>query len=570
MKAEILEKIKEIADKNEVLEFVEEFNELANEFNKIQREEEHAWEVSKLERIEAGEKPENIEKPVYELVEEFKSLSKTFNHKKKAEIDKQKEIEKANLTKKQTLIAALKDLIQNEENIGRAIGRYRDIQEAWKEVGPIPRDKRQDISKEFSGLIDSFQYNINIYKEIKDHDLSRNLQLKKDLIEKLKALLSLDRIKDIEQKLHEYQDEWNGIGGTHQDEWEKIKEAYWDTVNAIYEKIRGFYSERKEQQLENLEKKKGLVAEANEINSVEYDQHKGWKKATDKILKLQEDWKSIGFGPKAENDKIWKEFRGICNDFFTKKKAFYNDKGEEFDEVKTAKEKLIAQVESLKDSTDWKNTTKKILDLQKKWKEAGSAGPKFENKLWKKFRGAIDHFFEAKEAHFNQQGKSFKENLKKKEELIQQIDAYKVGTDSKKAMADLQEFTTAFASIGHVPRANMDKINKAYKKAIDAKYAAVKMDEEEKQKLLFEAELEAISSSDNKDQMLDNQRNKIRGKINKLKQEVQQYENNLSFFANADESNPLFKNVMDNIASSKAQIDELKAQLKMIRDLEHE
>ena len=206
-----------------VLNSANEFNDLVTEFYKIQDEEERQWEIAKLERIEAGEKAESIEKPVFPMLAEFKAFSNVFKEKKKVEVQAQKEAEKVNLGKKKALIAAFADLVQNEENIGRAIGRFKDIQESWKEVGPIPRDKRQGIQKEFSILVDTFQYNINIYKEIKDHDLTRNLKLKQDVIGNLKGLLELTKIKDIEKKLHAFQEEWDGIGGTRQEDWGKNK-----------------------------------------------------------------------------------------------------------------------------------------------------------------------------------------------------------------------------------------------------------------------------------------------------------------------------------------------------------
>jgi hypothetical protein len=193
MKAEIIARLEELAQQEKVMDSLNEFNDLVAEFQKLQEEEERQWEIKKLERIEAGEKPESIEKPVYELLEEFKKHTSLYRDKKKIEVNAQRDVENANLDKKKGIVAALADLIQNEENIGRAIARFKDIQESWKEVGAVPRDKRQDIQKEFSNLVESFRYNINIYKEIKDHDLSRNLTLKTDLIAKIKRAT---RIRD--------------------------------------------------------------------------------------------------------------------------------------------------------------------------------------------------------------------------------------------------------------------------------------------------------------------------------------------------------------------------------------
>lgn len=566
MKAEILAKIKTLAEQETVLNSLTEFNGLVTEFYKIQDEEERQWEIKKLERIEAGEKPEAIEKPVYPLLSEFKAFTSLFHEKKKVEIQAQKDEEKGNLSKKKALIAALADLVQNEENIGRAIGRFKDIQESWKEVGPIPRDKRQDIQKEFSNLVDTFQYNINIYKEIKDHDLSRNLKLKQEVIANLKGLMELDKIKDVEKKLHAYQDEWNAIGGTHQDDWEKVKEEYWSTVNQVYEKIHAFYEVRRNEQAENIVKKRALIEKAAEINNRELDGHKGFKKATDQLLALQADWKKIGFGPKQENEEVWQEFRGICNAFFDKKKAFYAQRDSQFDGIKKQKEALIEEAHAIKEMTDWKVGTQKIIALQKQWKEIGSAGPKFENQLWKKFREPIDFFFAAKDGHFAEKDEEGKANLEKKQALIEELKAYELDADPKKAIEGLRELSKAFSEIGNVPFKEKDNIYKAYKAALDEKYNAIKLDKSEKEKMMFQAKLDTIMGSSNSELLIEQEQRAIRNKIDGLNKEIMQFENNLSFFANADESNPLFKNVKSNIEKAKAEIEGHKKRLKLIRE----
>ena len=513
MQAEIISKIIAFNNADSVLDFANEFNDLVNEFYAIQNEEERQWEIEKLDRLAAGEKIENIERPIYPLLEEFKAVSNVFKEKKKVELTQIKENEKANLTQKKVYIAALTDLIQNEENIGKALGRFKEIQEGWKEVGAVPRDKRQGIQNEFSQLVDTFHYNIGIFKEIKDHDLNRNLALKKELIEKLKALLTLDKIKEIETQLHALQDEWNNLGGTKQEEWEKIKEEYWATVNSVYDKIRAFYESRKEEQKNNIVLKQALIEKVIEINQRDLSEHKNWQKASDEVLQLQEDWKKIGYGPKEENDKVWKDFRQACNDFFAQKKEFYGERNEQFADIKKTKEKLIATAKELKDSTDWKGTSQKIVKLQKDWKDAGSAGPKFENQLWKKFREPIDFFFAAKDEYFKSLDAANQENLDKKKAVIEKINAYKAGTDVKQVIADLKVFSAEFAEIGNVPFAEKDTIYAEYKKALDDKYAGLNINKEEKEKVLFQAKIDSISGSNNKEKLFDQEENNIRLKM---------------------------------------------------------
>lgn len=565
MKQEIIQKLIALNNQPSVLESQNEFNDLVNEFYAIQNEEERQFEIDKLDRLAAGEKPENIERPVYPFLDEFKAVTNVFKERRKVELTQIKDQENANYKQKKVYIAALTDLIQNEENIGKAISRFKEIQDAWKEVGAVPREKRQAVQKEFSQLIDTFRYNIGIYKEIKDHDLHRNLVLKKELIEKLKALLNLDKIKDIENQLHALQDEWNSLGGTHQDEWEKIKEEYWNTVNSVYDKIHKFYDDRKAEQAKNLDLKKEYVTRAKAINERELTDHKHWQKASDQLLELQEEWKKIGYGPRDENENIYHEFRAVCNDFFARKKSFYGERNDQFSAIKNQKEDLIKLAEELKNSTDWKDTTNKILNLQKKWKELGSAGPKFENSLWKKFREPIDFFFASKDNHFKAQDDANKENLDKKKAVIEKIKAYEPAGEAQKMIADLKALSEEFAKIGNVPFEDKDAIYKEYKTALDDKYASLKIDREEKEKVMFQAKIDTILTSNNKERLLEQETSQIRQKIDHLNKEILKYENNLAFFSNADEKNPMFKSVNDNIKRNKDEIESLKTRLKLLR-----
>jgi len=322
MKAEIIEKIENLANHDDILSVGDEFKTLTDEFYKITNEEDRLFEIEKLNRIESGEKAEDIQKPVDELMEPFKAAMSAFKDKRKAIIEAKKEAEASNLSVKKGLISELKELIAQEEHIGKAIKAIQDIQARWREVGPIPRDKRQDIQKDYSNLMDEFQYNINIYKEIKGHDLTKNAALKEAVIEKLKALESEKSIKVVEQKLHLLQDEWNDIGGTSAEAWETIKENYWGTVNGLYAKIRDFYDGRRAEQKENIVKKLALIDKVDEVLAEIPTDNKTWKKATDQILAIQAEWKTVGFGPKKENEIVWKGFRAKCDQFLTLKMNF--------------------------------------------------------------------------------------------------------------------------------------------------------------------------------------------------------------------------------------------------------
>jgi len=569
-KTEIISQIAELAGQDVVLPLSDQFKELTDKFYNILKEEEHTWEINKLERIEAGEKPESIEKPIDEDFEKFKSVTKEFKDKRHSEIEAKKEIEENNLKAKKALIVKLKDLIANEEHIGKAIGSVREIRDRWNEIGEVSRDKRQTIQKEYGHLMDDFNYNIKIYKEIADHDKAKNLKLKKEVIKDLKTLLPLEKIKDIEPKLRALQNKWSDIGGTYQEEWDKIKEDYYSTVNSIYDKIKTFYENRKEEQAQNIVKKKELIEEAKKLNDIENIEHKHFQKTTEKFKLLQDTWKTIGFGPKDENETVWKAFRAEFDQFFDKKKEFYAERNEVFDKIKAKKEELIKQVETIKDSKDWKNTINKIKNIQQKWKQLGTAGPRYENKLWKQFREHIDYFFDAKDNHFNKLDEDNAENLTAKESLIEDIKKYNVGKDIKKTIDDLKSFSQKFKNIGNVPFAEKDRVYNDYKTALDDKYNQIDLDQAEKIKVLFQAKLDGLLSSPNPEKSLNHERNNIRQIIDKLVKDKNQLENNLGFFANADDNNPLLKSAKQNINKIDVEIDKLKAQLKLINIAERE
>ena len=468
------------------------------------------------------------------------------------------------------LIGELEKLVANEENIGKAIQTIQNIQERWRNIGPIPRQKRQDIQKTYSHLMDDFQYNINIYKEIKDHDLVKNAGLKQAVIDKLKALDTVDSIKTVEHKLHAYQDEWNDIGGTSTEAWEKLKTDYWDTVNALYAKIRHFYDDRREAQKENIRKKLALIDKVDEVLAVECQTQSEWQKATNSILAIQEEWKTIGFGPKKENEVVWKGFRAKCDQFFNAKKLFFKDIHAAFDQVKVKKQALIEKVEAIKDSTEWEETTRLIVNIQKDWKKLGSAGQRHENKLWQNFRKPIDHFFGQKEAYYTELDKSNAGNLELKVALIEEIKAFNLPADPKSAINELKTFSKRFNDIGNVPFKQKDSIYKAYKSAIDEKYQAIDLDQQEKDRMLYLAKVEAIYLSPNKDKEIDQENFALRKRIDEKIKEKHQVENNLSFFAHADDNNPLLKNVRVKLDGIESDIKQLKSQLTLLNQFEQE
>lgn len=564
-KENFLKELLALANTEDVLSVSREVSELNVKFNDFLIEEERLRQVDLLERQDKGETVNLDEKLPDPIKDQFKEVLGVFLSKKKAVLEEKKAIEEANLKAKRVVLNQLKDLIQNEENIGKAFGTKKELNDKWKAIGPVPRGKDQELNADYFRLNEEFNYNINIYKQLQEHDYKRNGDLKNEVIDKLGALLKEEHIKTVESSLKLLQDEWNEIGPVNQELWEDFKERYWNNVKALYEKISVHYNELKAVRAEIIVKKKALLEQVKELVSQDVDSHKAWDTETKKLLKLQSDWKDLGKGTKEEDDALWKELRSACDQFFDRKKDFYEKRNSEFGGIKEKKESLIKEVEAIRESQDWKDTTLKIINIQKQWKKLGSAGPKHENKLWKEFRVHCDYFFDAKDAHFKKEEAAYEDNLNNKLALIEEIKSYKPTSEEvKTTITDLQDFAAKFSAIGNVPRDKKDQVYKDYKAALDAQYAQLKIDQSEKESILFQAKIDALKGSPNSQRALDKERSDLRNQISKLNKEVTQLENNLGFFGNTKGSNPLTAQVEKDIEKTKAKIDSLKALLKRI------
>lgn len=560
-----LEELTLLTANENALSVSREVNELKTRFEDFILEEERKFQVKQLEAKDRGENV-SLEIAPNPIKDEFYTIFNQYKERKNKAIADNNAAQEDCLRQKRALINRLKSVVENEEHIGAAFGEYKVIHEEWKKVGDIPRDKRDAVQAEYSRLLEDFFYNMKIYRELKEHDLHRNQQVKEEVIKNVKALLEVSSIKEVEKNIKVYQNEWEGTGPVDRDKWEDLKKAYLDNVCLIYERINKHYDEKRAIQQENLEKKellltkvKSLTASLENLNS-----SKEWEGSTNEMLEVQKAWKEIGFAPKKENEEIWKLFRAECDLFFDTKKAFYEVLRREFDKLAEQKQKLIDQANSLKDSTDWKNTTEKIIQLQKRWKNIGNAGQKNEQRLWKDFRAVCDHFFNAKSNFYDEKDKENEGNLELKKVLIAEMEAYKIPTDKEEALVALNSFSNKFNEIGHVPLASKDEIFKTYKTVLDKLYGELNIEGEEKEKILFEAKINTLKASPIAAKLLDKEKVELRKKIEELKGTITQYENNLGFFANSKGANALKEDVEKKIEHSKTKIEKIKRKLKLI------
>lgn len=504
--------------------------------------------------------------PADPLHEKMIGLIDLYNEKRDQLLDKILQEEEKNYHRKKELLADLRKLIEEEENIGKAFKEFNHIRDEWNSVGPVAEKKRQSLHHDYSALMELFYYNINIYKQLKEHDLKRNLELKQEVLGQLKELQQQKELRKLEEGVNLCIDRWNDIGPTSREEWEKLKEEFWSLVKETYNTIRELHKDRREEQKKNLEQKEELVAKAEAIAGLELKHLNKWQEKTDEIIALQEQWKAIGFASREKNEAVWKSFRAACDKFFEQKRAFFKSLRQEQDQHAAKKEALISKAEKLKDSTDWKNTTRELINLQKEWKKVGPAHQRVEQKLWRQFRSSCDHFFTRKKEFFATIDDRQAENLKQKEALIKEIEAFELSGEQIADLESLKIFSQRFNEIDHVPFKDKDRIHQAYTAALDEKYKGLKMDRRQREAEQFKVKIAALKDSD-AERVVERETRQLRDRMSKLKAEVIQLENNLGFFANSKGADVLKKDVEQKIDRARQEIDGLEQKLRMVKKL---
>ena len=559
-----IDKINELIAADDLVVLGKEVSELRSHFDDYLIEQERLHQIAKAEAKEGGNEIEEVD---FESVKEvFYSVFKKFQEIRKQQVALRNALEAENLKLKKSLMDRLKEVIASEENISAAYNAYKEIHETWKKVGDLPREKRDEIQREYSRILEIFFYTMKIYRDIKDHDYKRNAQLKQGVIHRLQKLRnSNELVRNLEMSLRVLQDEWEEIGPVANDEWEVVKNSYWEAVRSIYDKINAHYEGKRTLLNENISKKKVIIETLKVILAQIEDNEspKFWEGKTAEVLKLQEEWKKIGAGSKKENDAVWTTFRELCNTFFGAKKALSKKIDGHIQENIALKKGLIEEVKAIHQEKDWKLTADKIIKIQQRWKSIGSAGQKFENRLWSEFRSACDVFFQAREQFTKDQADELTKNLELKEALITAINNYQI-KDKSTALVDFKIFSQSFNDIGHVPLNKKEVVFNGYKKALDAKYNDLKLEGSEKASLLFSAKLDVMKANPERSKLYQKERADIKRQMDTLNQEALQYETNLGFFAKSKGADILKKEVEGKIEKIKQEILQLRGKLKLI------
>jgi hypothetical protein len=500
------------------------------------------------------------------LEERFKYAFEIYKENKLRDDQEQEKIKIQNLELKKQILEEIKLLINSEDSLKKTYDDFKSLQDKWKQVGMVPRSEMEGLWNNYHFLVEKFFEKVKINKELKDLDLKKNLEAKISLCEKAEELLLEKSITRCFKLLQKYHDEWKEIGPVILDKKDEIWERFKNVSDKINEQRKEYYESLHGEQENNLLAKTALCEKIEEINAIEISSLNDWKEKTDQVLEMQKLWDSIGRAPIKFNDEIWERFRKGVNTFFNTKKDFFGELKDQQLNNYNLKIDICVQVESLVNSSNWRQATNEILKLQKDWKYIGAVPKRVSDKVWKRFRKACDEFFKRKSEYFSNIQGIENENKNKKEEIIERINTYEVSSDKKENLESLKNFQREWLEIGFVPIDAKEKLQFEFKKAINNLMDKLKISSTEVSTMNYKNRIENMQNTSDAKNVLYKERVFIEGKISKLKSEILQWENNIGFFASSKKANLLKEEFEMKIQGAKQELALLEAKLKLLKN----
>ena len=516
-------------------------------------------EAARRRFVEEGGAEEDFAPSVDGAEIQLKEQFKEYRRRRDAFIANLEAEKEANLKVKQAIIEELKELVNSDETLNHTFNKFRELQQRWKDTGIVPQQHVKDLWETYNLHVENFYSFIKINKELRDLDLKKNYEQKVALCEQAEALVLEPSVVEAFHKLQKLHDEWRETGPVANE----YKEALWERFKAASSRINKQHQEHfetlKGEQVKNLELKTGLCVATEELSSQPLTTRKEWNRASDRLLEIQKTWKTIGFAPKKDNNRIYERFRTACDRFFEAKRQFYAGMKTEMEHNLQLKIEICEAAESLMNSEEWKKATDELIALQARWKQIGAVSRRHSDAVWKRFRAACDKFFERKASHFASVDGEHEENLQKKLALLAEM----AGADVKAGGYEvIREFQRRWGEIGFVPIKQKDAIRKKYKAAVDELFNTLRGSERDRSMGRFREKVSSFKASG--DRRLRSERERLYNKVRQLEQEIGLLENNIGFFAKSKNAEALVADVRAKIERAREEMASTIEKVKLI------
>jgi hypothetical protein len=558
-KEEVLLRLKEVAQDAENAN-KQELDGLKQTFYKIHNAE---IEAAKKTFVENGGAEEEFIAQPSGVEEEFKSLMAAIKEKRSAlaaEIEKQKE---ENLQVKLSIIEELKELVESPDDANKSYNEFKKLQQQWNEVKLVPQAKVNELWKNYQLYVEKFYDILKLNNEFREYDFKKNLEIKTHLCEAAEKLADEQDVVSAFHQLQKLHQEFRDTGPVAKELRDEIWNRFKAASTAVNRRHQQHFEALKESEQHNLDQKT-VICEI--VEAIEFDQLKtfaAWETKTQEVIALQNKWKTIGFAPQKMNVKIFERFRKACDEFFKKKGEFFKLLKEGMNANLEKKKALCEKAESLKDSTEWKETAEILTKLQKEWKTIGPVSKKYSDAVWKRFITACDYFFEQKGKATSSQRSVEQENLEKKKAIIARLTAIDETTDADEASKEVRELMKEWNGIGHVPFKEKDRLYKQYHGLIDQLFDRFNISASNKKLSNFKSSIGNIQSGGS--QSLYREREKLVRTYENMKNELQTYENNLGFLTTSSKKgNSLLTEINRKVEKLKSDLELVLQKIKVI------
>ena len=560
-KDEIIEKLKNLTAQTEIPSRAE-VESLKQAFYKLRSA---AIEEQKAEFIEAGNDAEAFVPAPDPSEDVLKTFLSELKEKRASQAAAEESLKEENYNKKLQIIESIKNLTESSDDFNKLYKEFKDLQQGWNDITLVPQSKEKDLWKSYQIYTEKFYDLIKINNEFRDYDFKKNLELKNAICESVEKLIDdTDSVSAFHQ-LQNFHQQWREIGPVARELREEIWTRFKNASTAINKKYQTHFESLKGREEENLVEKTAICDALKNIDYSTLTSFKEWDEKSKEVIELQAKWKTIGFVPKKVNNQIFEEFRSLCDAFFEKKSEFFKGVRGEMDENLDKKRALTEQAKALKDSTDWKSTTDKLIAIQKEWKTIGPVPRKYSDAIWKEFVTACDYFFEQKKKNESSQKSEELDNLAAKKEIIEKIKNVDQSLDPSELIAKVRELADEWHKIGFVPFKEKDKIYKEFHQAVDAHYDRLKVDKTERRFESFKSNIKDISKQDNPKRALYRERDHLMHQYNKVKSDLQTYENNMNFLSISSKgASGLLKDVNNKIEKLKEEMELLVKKIEAL------
>lgn len=557
-KKEVLERVREIAHGDEAPK-KDEVDYLKMVFYKMHLAER---EAEFKEYTDGGGDPEQYQLRPDPDEEAFKAEMGIIKEKRQKLFREQEQEKQENLQKKLDIIEKIKSMLTSPEDANKSYKEFKALQDEWKEIKNVPAERANELWRNYQLYVEQFYDLLKLNSEAREYDFKKNLELKTKLCEAAEKLAEETDIISAFHQLQKLHQEYRETGPTAKELREEIWGRFKAASTVINKRHQQHFESLRAKEEENLERKTALCEKVEAIAAEENKGSSDWERHTKQIIEIQTEWKTIGFAPQKMNVKIFERFRAACDNFFARKAEYFRTLKDGFKENAEKKRALIEKAKALQDSTDWKSTSDKLINLQKEWKTIGAVPKKIGDQLWEEFLGACNKFFEARNAAGVGQRGEEHQNLDKKRSVIEQLKA--AAEEAGDGLQErVQKLVEEYQSIGHVPFKEKDKLYEEYHAVLDKLYKDLNITVAKRRLSKFKDNLRQVAERG--ENALDNERARLMRQYEQLKSEVQTYENNLGFLnASSKKGNSLIDEMNRKVQKLKDEVQLVREKIKAI------